>query len=756
MDVADGDLSLPVSSASFFCSGAAADAGTSMICGFGILSAGTYSGPFLPQAIRVLNTSNKPSRCKPVMLFPDICLCPAITPITPHINMSRDYTRSRPNSHEHSEQFRLRLQFLFLLIPTEHALRLRTNIFLRVFLATLAPLILIAMGASYYSEARFAEDVQHEVLTNLHNISASLQQDLRNHRNLTLGIARAPAVQTLLPSLQRIQHGLPTPQLAAQREQINRYFEGFQTILPAAFYLRLLDAQGNTLVKVSHNKRSSAVYDSLNGIPYVEEEIQSDSFIAEVQAMPVNEVSSIALPQDRGVEHLQNIFPLLDYIVPLYYHDEHVGALVVTLIGGQLDHIIEHATRLYDGQLSIIENNPGTPSHGQLIYDKQQAIYFNQIRNRLMFPAHGSHWLDALGEEGEGSLKISPADSKLYYIEMQPYPDQLLSWIIRSRIKPEVIASPFKQIRLTIWLLAASSLLIALLVTLLTAEKLSRPIQSLASHLKNFADGNSQPTRPEESTQNIDEIHELTRAFNYLVDTLETTQRDRDCARLMAAGIGHEINNPLNNILSYSKLIQRSLKSDHLEVNATQQQLLKDINDIRSETLRASEIIKGLLNFARQLPPDYQHFPVQPWLEKTLGLVQQSAADKPVTLNLDNHYHGNMYADELQLQQALINLLLNAIAASPPMATVTLFVRRENTQLIIEVEDQGSGIDAAIHNKIFNPFFSSKAEGQGSGLGLSISLGIIERHQGILSLTNNPAGGAKARISLPLQPPDSV
>lgn len=623
------------------------------------------------------------------------------------------------------------------------------------------------MGASYYSEARYARDAQREVITSLHNIAASLQQSLRNHRSLSLGMARAPAVQALLPALYEIKNGEIPAHLTSLREQLNRYFKGFQTILPGAFYLRLLDAQGNTLVKVNHTKISKAVYDSLSGIHYVEEEVQSDSFIADIQTLPADEVSSLALPHDRSPENLQNTFSLLDYIVPLDYKHERVGALAITLIGGRLDRIMDHALRLYDGELSIIENNPGVAeTHGQVIYDKQQDVYFSQIRTHPIFPDDGLHWLDKLGEQGEGRLTDPSRPRDTYYVEMSPYPDRLQNWILRSQINPEVIAAPFDRIRLAIWLLAASALFIALLVTLFTAQKLSRPIQSLAAHLKNFADGDSHSHLVERQAQSIDEFRELTRSFNYLVDTLTSTQQDRDRARhmalqnnklasigKMAAGIGHEINNPLNNILSYSKLIHRSLKSSRDGMAAAhQQQLLNDVDDIRSETLRASEIIKGLLNFARQLPPQYSSFKFAPWLHKTLSLVKQAAADKHIEIKIDNAYRGTLRGDELQLQQALINLLLNAIAASPTNASISIKVTSDTKQLSIEITDQGSGIDNDIRDKIFDPFFSTKAEGEGCGLGLSISLGIIERHQGILSLDNNPAGGAIARIHLPLQP----
>ncbi len=99
----------------------------------------------------------------------------------------------------------------------------------------------------------------------------------------------------------------------------------------------------------------------------------------------------------------------------------------------------------------------------------------------------------------------------------------------------------------------------------------------------------------------------------------------------------------------------------------------------------------------------------------------------------------------------MINLLLNAIHASPVDAAVEIECLEQEQNLILKIRDRGSGIKPEELDNIFDPFFSTKAEGEGSGLGLSISLGIIEYHNGSLSISNNPDAGVTATVILPLQ-----
>ena len=250
-----------------------------------------------------------------------------------------------------------------------------------------------------------------------------------------------------------------------------------------------------------------------------------------------------------------------------------------------------------------------------------------------------------------------------------------------------------------------------------------------------------------------------------MADTLLSAQSERDKAQKMAlqnnklasigqmaAGIGHEINNPLNNILSYSTLISRNVAKNAADLDSKSLTgLQNDIDALRNETLRASEIIKGILNFARQMPPQMSTFSLKEWLNKSITLVQQTAKSRHIEITLNCESDDVINGDQAQLQQVIINLLLNAIQASEDNATIIVNVDKNDDYLKITIHDQGSGIHEDDLNKIYDPFFTTNEEGDGTGLGLSISLGIIESHHGTLLIENNTeTKGATATLILPV------
>ena len=212
----------------------------------------------------------------------------------------------------------------------------------------------------------------------------------------------------------------------------------------------------------------------------------------------------------------------------------------------------------------------------------------------------------------------------------------------------------------------------------------------------------------------------------------------------MAAGIGHELNNPLNNILSYATLIERDLPKENKD-------LLNDIQGLRKEAKRAGTIVKGILNFARQVPPEYVDFDLHVWLKDTLLLAHAQAQKFNVTLKIYEHPDLPIYGDRNQLQQVLVNLLMNAIHASKQNDEIIVSAYTDNQQVFITVSDQGTGIENKNKDKIFDPFFTTKNIGEGSGLGLSISIGIMQYHNGNLTLANNNRGGVDATMQLPMQ-----
>ena len=162
------------------------------------------------------------------------------------------------------------------------------------------------------------------------------------------------------------------------------------------------------------------------------------------------------------------------------------------------------------------------------------------------------------------------------------------------------------------------------------------------------------------------------------------------------------------------------------------------------------------MNFARQVTPQYAPFSIRQWLQDTFTLVQQTAKSAGVNLSYDCEEDVIVEGDRGQLQQALINLMINAIQASARGSEVHVIVQVDADEVAINVIDQGSGVASADLDRIYDPFFTTKPEGEGSGLGLSISLGIIERHHGKLIINNNPDQGTTASMLIPLKPRETT
>lgn len=633
-------------------------------------------------------------------------------------------------------------------------MRIRAHIFGWVFLATIVPLTAMALGATYYAEHDYEKGVRESVMTSLNTLGSELQRRLYAQRNLAMGLARANAVQEFLPILHHLERGQFDPLYNDYRDRINHYFEGFQTILDGMYIMRLMDRSGNTIIKVSEDKRSEPVYESISGVKFVEQEVDARLFRSRLEAMTRGDVTMTVLPHNEQHSELMSTLPMLDYVVPLYEENRLVGALSLTLFGENIDSILSHAPRLYKASLFVAENNPDHQErHGMLLFDDEKQIYLAQIRGNIekFQDVYASGLLDKISDKPSGIYEQKT--ESIFYLEIYPYPNQLTSWIIGMRIDHAEITEPFQQIRWAIWSIAGIALLFSLLLGDIGVRMIARPLQALSKNLLSYARG--EHTQRVSTEAPVDEIQNLERAFNTMADTLDRASLERDKAQhmmlqstklasigQMAAGIGHEINNPLNNILSYAKLIERNL-------DGQSERAFADLKALREEALRASDIVRGILNFARQVAPQYAPFQLEQWLQDTLNLVRQSAKTAGIKLACQSGEDLVIEGDRSQLQQALINLLINAIQASPRDSEVSVYVSHDDHNVTISVTDQGTGIASEIIDNIFDPFYTTKPEGEGSGLGLSISLGIIERHNGKLMIKNNPQGGVTATMVIP-------
>jgi signal transduction histidine kinase len=211
----------------------------------------------------------------------------------------------------------------------------------------------------------------------------------------------------------------------------------------------------------------------------------------------------------------------------------------------------------------------------------------------------------------------------------------------------------------------------------------------------------------------------------------------------MAAGIAHEINNPLAGILLYSS---------NLYKKASDNEPFKDgLGIIIRETQRCKVIIQDLLEFSREKEPNKTMAHINQIIEKSFRILENEFRLRHIEmiLKLSPEIERSLL-DENQMQQVFVNLLLNATQAIHENGSITIesLANAAREKIIVRISDTGPGIPLQHLGKIFDPFFSTKKDG--SGLGLAVSYGIIRNHQGSLNVENLPGKGCRFTIALPL------
>jgi two-component system NtrC family sensor kinase len=318
-----------------------------------------------------------------------------------------------------------------------------------------------------------------------------------------------------------------------------------------------------------------------------------------------------------------------------------------------------------------------------------------------------------------------------------------------------------------------SVILLSLLLSLLLTRFVNRPIDKLLAATKKAAQGDLDQ---QVAIRSRDELGELSHSFNHMVlelkrsrdaieewtQTLEhrVQERTQELQRVqdqlvragkmaalgeLAAGVAHEINNPLTGVLTFSSLMLKKVDENH--------PWKRDLENIVQQTTRCRNIVRGLLDFARQRKPDKKEWDIHTLIDRTLILVEQQAPFQNIKI-VKNYWKDipMLSVDGDQIQQVFMNVLLNAAdAMGGNGGTLTILTHMKDGIAEISFTDTGCGIPKEHLSKLFDPFFTTKQTGSGTGLGLSISYGIIQSHSGDIEVESEMGKGSTFRIRLPIE-----
>lgn len=306
-----------------------------------------------------------------------------------------------------------------------------------------------------------------------------------------------------------------------------------------------------------------------------------------------------------------------------------------------------------------------------------------------------------------------------------------------------------------------AGIVVATGVSYLFARQISGPIRQLVSASKQVAAGNL-TTRVQVKTN--DELNFLADSFNDMAASIQkrdqdlkefATRRIMESERLalvgqLSANIAHELNNPLQGIVTFSHLMLED--NPNLDTNCQY-----SLEKIVGQADRCRDIIRGLLDFSRQRPPDKSFFSVNTIVEECISLVERQALFHNIHVVKDLQQDIPLAViDPAQIERVFMNLIINAAEAMDGSGQLTISTKENKPTGTLEISftDTGSGISEENLRKIFDPFFTTKDAGHGTGLGLAISYGLVRNHKGSILVDSVLGKGTTFTVSLPIDEND--
>lgn len=317
-----------------------------------------------------------------------------------------------------------------------------------------------------------------------------------------------------------------------------------------------------------------------------------------------------------------------------------------------------------------------------------------------------------------------------------------------------------------------SVIIMSFLLSLLLTRFVNWPIEKLLAATKAAAKGNLDQAV---NIRSQDELGELAQSFNHMISELKRSrnaieewtqtleqkvqERTKELQQIqdqliragkmaalgeLAAGVAHEINNPLTGVLTFSSLMLKKVDENH--------PWKKDLENIVQQTTRCRNIVRGLLDFARQRKPDKKEWDIHSLIERTLSLVENQAPFQ--NIKIIKEFKNDIpliMIDSDQIQQVFMNIIINAAdVMAGSGGTLTIKTDLKDGFVRISFTDTGCGMTEEQLKKLFTPFFTTKETGKGTGLGLAISYGIVQSHNGEIEVESELGKGSTFRIKLPI------
>ncbi|MBI3392833.1 MAG: sensor histidine kinase [Nitrospirae bacterium] len=665
-------------------------------------------------------------------------------------------------------------RLLLRLFPWIPSPGLGSKIFWAVLALTLVAVTLMAVVVDRLAGKILRERVERELALRADRTVREISLYLEEQSSEAVGLAQVQTVKEVLAALDR--GDIPAFERArAEAEEFLLAYQGHKKPIQA---IRLVDAGGFVLLKIKEGAivphRIAHPGKPVWGVFHVE---GKDSFrMAISQPEASTWLSNFELGKEDPVA-AEFCPAMFRYSTPLFDGrpgdgrgtapadgaspgggGRRLGVLIVNFWGEKIGEVVRDGIDSATGYALLAERNGEDPNRDGvfLVHPDPQAVFGNQTGDPRRLAGDPTAGWVRQAASAEGDVYEHPGTGDIlvhrYY---SPYLSETRGWdlvFVAERAKVLAPVANLRRVMAAVWIVfvVASALAVPPL-----SRSLVRPVKRLVDAVNRVDSPGPHPPVPVETG---DEIGELGRAYNRMLTRLHASQVERERAESrvrqaeklasigeFAAGVAHEINNPLHNIISLAKLARRDLGGREGAAE-------RDLSQIAQEGERCGRIVRGVLTFSRKYEPIPEPTRLAEVAREAAAAVREECEARGVSIDVKAAEEiSEIAADRGQIRQVVENVLRNAVQASGWAQTVTIRVDgagRPGVQTI-EVVDRGCGIAPEHLPRVFDPFFTTKPVGAGTGLGLSVCYGIVQAHGGTIRIESRPGEETRCTIALP-------
>lgn len=600
---------------------------------------------------------------------------------------------------------------------------------LAVFISVLVALVLLFTTGIYFAQSKklITDDMYSQAAIILRLKKNGIEDFQNKMRYLMLALSGNEALKDYFRG-------------SADHTEIEKLFLNYSHEMKDIQAMRLVDADGNIRVFIREGENLSGK----NG--YKPINVGTKGFFSRVHSMKSREPYFSDFERGHLPDAVSFCPSMIRSMIGLYDGDRLLGYLIVNFWGRKLGETASQldAKRGYSFITEI--NTREKVRNGVFIFHPEHKYEFaNQFGTSYFFnTVYGENRFRKLTASEQNVIELK--DGFLFYTTYYPYQDKRQSWKICTVLYKDYFFRSLSALRHEF----IAVMLFCIVLSIMTAGIFSRyfmkPFADMKKAVKAYSEGDFDYPLDGTYTGEIEEIvqsiRSMAQSLKIYIENIKNTQSRLELMNrlsalgVMAGGVAHELNTPLNSILILTKLVKSELGGEN-----------EDLDTIEHEAKRCVDIIENL----RRLAPDRdntaepQTVELKPLVEKTLKYISTGAT---VHTELDDV---KVSGFPTLLQQMLINLVQNAADATDGNGRIDITLKQADGQAVLTVTDNGKGIPTDEIDRIFDPFHTTKAPNKGMGLGLSLVHKIVKKHDGHIEVESRPGEGTVFTVTLETQ-----